>query len=239
MIPIAICDDDRELCQSLETLILQYGQENKISLDTDVFYSQGELEQALAHGEVFHLLFLDIELPDGDGVSIGHFLHDGREYENMQIIYISFQTKYALQLFKIRPLDFLIKPISKTELFSCLDTYFRLYARSNRFFQYKSGKQICSIEKNKILYFQSVGRQVHLHTTREEIVFYGKLSETQNQLHSRNFITVHKSFIINLDYVTEYHISELLMADHSMIPISHSMKQAVKDKMLQYQMERR
>jgi DNA-binding LytR/AlgR family response regulator len=239
MIHIAICDDDRELCHVLETQILQYGQQNHLSLDTDVFYSQREWEQALSHGEIFHLLFLDIELPDGDGVSVGHLLHDGRTYENIQIVYISFQTKYALELFKVRPLDFLVKPISKKALFSTLDTYFRLYAQSRCFFQYKSGKQMYSIEENRILYFQSVGRQVHLYTTDREIVYYGKLSEAQKQLHSKNFIPVHKSFLVNLNYVAEYHIDELLMTNHSTIPISHSMKQTVKKNMLKYQMERR
>jgi DNA-binding LytR/AlgR family response regulator len=96
-----------------------------------------------------------------------------------------------------------------------------------------------SIEENRILYFQSVGRQVHLYTTDREIVYYGKLSEAQKQLHSKNFIPVHKSFLVNLNYVAEYHIDELLMTNHSTIPISHSMKQTVKKNMLEYQMERR
>ena len=60
--------------------------------------------------------FLDIQLPDDSGIEIGRFLRKCSTNTNLQIIFISGNPGYAMELFKIRPMDFLIKPFSEKEV---------------------------------------------------------------------------------------------------------------------------
>ena len=52
------------------------------------------------------ILFLDIELPGMNGVSVGKYIREILEDENIFLIYISSKQNYALQLFQNHPFDF-------------------------------------------------------------------------------------------------------------------------------------
>lgn len=62
--------------------------------------------------------------------------------------------------------------------------------------------------------------------------FYGKLSDVVLRLNEQAFCVVHKSYVINLRYVAQYRSESVLMANGEEIPISQSMKQSVKEKIL-------
>jgi DNA-binding LytR/AlgR family response regulator len=62
--------------------------------------------------------------------------------------------------------------------------------------------------------------------------FYGKLSDVVLQLNEQAFCVVHKSFVVNLHYVIQHKSDSVIMANKVEIPISQSMKQNVKEKLL-------
>lgn len=59
------------------------------------------------------LLFLDIEFHSEslNGVNIAQFLREQSEGQATQVVFVSSKSEYAMQLFQVRPLDFIIKPI--------------------------------------------------------------------------------------------------------------------------------
>ena len=68
-----ICDDEKSTCSDLEDLLLKYAKEKKVSLNTEVFYSGDPLLDYLKR-EKTDILFLDIELPGMNGVSVGKYI---------------------------------------------------------------------------------------------------------------------------------------------------------------------
>lgn len=67
--------------------------------------------QFICEGACFDIVFLDIELPKISGIDIGKKIRDEMHDETTKIVYISGKDSYAMGLFDVRPLNFLIKPI--------------------------------------------------------------------------------------------------------------------------------
>ena len=73
----------------------------------------------------------------------------------MQIVYVSAKEEYAMQLFNIRPMNFLVKPINYQKVAYILDEYERLYDFQNRFFTYNIGKRKYRMNENLATFFTS------------------------------------------------------------------------------------
>lgn len=71
---IAICDDDKGVCSQLEGWIEQYNYENATRLYVDVYHSAETLQQQLQNGQWYDMLFLDIELPQKNGIELGQMI---------------------------------------------------------------------------------------------------------------------------------------------------------------------
>ena len=76
---IAICDDDKGVCSQLEGWIEQYNYENATRLYVDVYHSVETLQQQLQTGQWYDMLFLDIELPQKNGIELGQMIRRSEE----------------------------------------------------------------------------------------------------------------------------------------------------------------
>ena len=93
----------------------------------------------------------------------------------MQIIYISGKQSYAQQLFKVQPMDFIVKPIEEEKIEETLALALKIVGRNTKRFEFQLGKEYYYVPYGDILCFVSDGRKVRLLTTSGEKEFYGKL----------------------------------------------------------------
>lgn len=121
MYKVAICDDEIGVCNALESYIEKYMNQHYIASDIDIFYTGESLCDYLQRNNEINLIFLDIELPKANGVEVGQYVRNKLKDEVTDIIYISSKTSYAMELFKCRPLDFIIKPLSYKKIENILD----------------------------------------------------------------------------------------------------------------------
>ena len=129
MIHILICDDEDITCSHIEKVLVDYAEKEDVKVSVDVCYTGEGVLNYMKQGDIVDLLFLDIELPGMNGAKVGNMLRVELGNETVQIVYISSQDKYAMQLFQIRTFDFLIKPLnadmgfnsSQTEDFMMID----------------------------------------------------------------------------------------------------------------------
>ena len=147
----------------------------------------------------------------------------------IQIVYISGDTSYAMELFKTRPFDFVVKPVDKKKLFKMLDTYFSIFSGKNKYLHYRWLKQDHIIKQDNIIYLQSIGRKVVAKTFDGDVEFYDKLSKVIDKLDDNKFCRVHKSFVINSIYVDVFKSDKVIMCDSAWIPISKSYKKSFRE----------
>lgn len=239
MYMIGICDDNDMFCWEIESIIIDYCNKIHLKIETLIFSSGEELLEYWRSGRQIDLLFLDIELQTTSGIQVGNEIRQNIACENTQIVFVSIKKDYAMQLFKIRPMDFLIKPISYNDISKVIDTFCNLFVNFKPFYEYQTNKRIHRIDQRSIICMHSTGKIVTIVTTDQKYNHYGKLSDCMQQLNNNIFIHVHKSYIINVNYVTEYRANELILTNSSHIPISQSRRQLVKDFILMKQIENR
>ena len=181
----------------------EYGESRGISMDVEVF-SDGEiLLQQLETGKQYDLLFLDIIMKHVDGIRVGEFIRNGMEDFHTRIIYMSTSKADLMELFDSQPIGFLEKPLTREKVGAGMNRILRQMAGDS--FSYRSGRISSQIPYREILYYESCGRKVLVHTNDGICEYFGKLSQIMEQGLPPNFLCIHKSYIVNLDHVGEIH----------------------------------
>lgn len=236
MLRIAICDDEKSICNQLEEILEKLGREFLENIQIDIFYSGEELCQYLAGNNYFDIIFLDIELKIMNGVEVGQVIRDRMLNETTQIIYISGKETYAMELFKIRPLDFIIKPFNYEKIKEIFKIALRIIQKNENIFQYKIGHTTYNVLIKNILYFESRNREIIIHEINGTEVFYGKLKDVYENLRRFKFIQIHKSYLVNYNHVIKLEYHQVIMSSKVILPISQANRKRIRE--LQLELER-
>ncbi|HAX52771.1 MAG TPA: DNA-binding response regulator [Lachnospiraceae bacterium] len=237
MFRIAICDDESVICSQIETVILNYAAENNLKVEIQVFYSGEELYRFLERGQNFDLLFLDIELKLINGIEVGRKIRENLDNQIMQIVYISGKDSYYLDLFEVRPMHFLPKPIKAAEIIKDLRLAMKLTDKLGGIFIYKKSRETYRKAVKDILYFESLNREVKIVSTEGEDQFYGKLDNVFEQMAKYQFLYIHKSYIVNYFHVTKFKYEEVTMSNAVVLPISQSRRKETRELQIRYERE--
>lgn len=228
MYSIGICDDGKATCSSLEEMISQYARERNISVETLVWYSAEKLCSYLAKQNDLDILFLDIALFEMTGIQAGAFIRNRLENWAMQIVYISAKPSYAMQLFKTQPLDFLVKPISQTQIDETLGRAIKVLERGARKFEFQAGKDLFAIPFRDILCFISERRKIKVVTAQGQWEFYGKMKDILPKL-PESFLLIHQSYLVNKEHVFRYSYDVVELRNGMLLPISKANRKRVRE----------
>jgi len=230
-IRVAVCDDEKEVCNRAETMLYKIADEMGISIVIDVFYSGESLVEYLAKDYSFDFVLLDIELYELNGIDVGRYLRDEVGDFHTQIIFISSKDTYAMQLFSVQPLDFIVKPLEEKKLTTTLKRGLAMIGLPKEELLCCVNRTMENIPCSEILYLVSIGRKVRVICVNRQIEYYGRLSEEQRKL-PRYFQQVHNSYIVNYRAVKRYLPSMFIMNNNDEIPISRKYIKDVKEQMM-------
>lgn len=233
MLKIAICDSDRCTCSEIEFICNKFALENHNKFEIEIYFSGETLQRALSEGTYYDILLLDIELVTSNGLNIGMYIRDYLENETSFIIYTTVKNCYSLDLFKTRPLDLIIKPITECHIVHDLKTAIRLITKNKPYFEFCNAGTFFKIMFNDIIYFQSVGKKIVIVLEEENKQFYGKLSQVMEEIDKDNFLLIHKSYLINYMFIKEYTYEWVKMVDGKVLNISKSNRANVRKKVLE------
>ena len=194
------------------------------------------------------LLFLDVEMPGMNGFE----LLDQMSGEEFDVIFTTAYSQYAAQAFKAKAVDYLLKPIDETEFIEAVrhwqeerqkkrnlssDRVEELLTHLKRegILKNKIAVPVSDgyefIETNEILYCQSQNNYTLLYlANKRKLVLSKTLKEFEKLLEKYFFIRVHKSFLINPNYMKKYYRNDggyLVMQDEKTIPVSKNKKELI------------
>lgn len=227
MIRIAICDDEQRFIDDLRTALDEIVMQESEDIDVETYIEGSRFIEELESGKRFDLIFMDIMMPDIDGIEIGYFIREKLKDNITQLVYISSENKYAMRLFKVQPLDFIIKPIEIQEIKFVIKKAIDLTTRSNKYFVFYNNRGIVRVPFKEIIYFESVKRDVYVCTQNEKY----KINETLNSLYDKvkdnDFVFSHRSFLVNFNYVRNIMGNFIILSNGEEIPMSKSKKEEV------------
>ncbi len=231
MYQIGICDDGKNTCAFIEDIALKYGKKQNVKLEVQIWSSGEELCDYLESGKHLDILYLDIQMFEVSGIDVGLFIRKQMENHTMQIIYISGKQSYAQQLFKVQPMDFLVKPLVKEQIEETLTLALKIVGQNAKRFEFQSGKEYYYMPYGEILCFISEGRKIRLITTSGEKEFYGKLKNIIKELPG-DFLVIHKSYVVNKRRIVRYTYETVELDNGSVLAISQVQRKQVREKLL-------
>lgn len=190
----------------------------------------GAFDNALAAAELIRtgdiqLVYLDINMPRINGLEFSKTLP-----ATVRVIFTTAYDRYAVESFRLNALDYLLKPISYAEFFDASNRaleWFRLVEddRSASLFV-KSGYRIEKIALDDILYIENRKDYVYFHLGErpEPVGSLMSMHSLEERLPPRQFMRVHRSFIVNLDRVGTIE-RNCIVFGKTYIPVSDSYKE--------------
>lgn len=231
-IKIAICDDINEMCVCIENKVEGILKNKSIGYEIDIFNSGEELCRMLDEIR-YDLIFLDIEFPKMDGIEIGKYIREIKKDNITQIVYVSGRKKYAMELFQVRPIDFIVKPLEDKQLERVIDIYIDIMGGMKNFFEYRKSYSHKKVELYKIMYFIRDNRKVTVVTSEEKDAFYESLEKVYERVKQYDFLFIHKSYLINYRYIETIRYDSVTMTDGTEFLISQSRRKEIRKRYME------
>lgn len=221
---IAICDDDRfyidKLVQDIQTL----AEKNHVECEIRTYCSGEQLLKATK--VTFDIIFLDIDMGGKNGIEVAAQIR--KITKKPIIIFITSFISYCPKGYEVDALRYILKDNRVFE--QALEEAFRAsineIARCNkeRVFPFRDGRRL--IKYGQIVYVESrVHEVVFFIIENEKIVTYQmreKLDEIEQLLDGYNFCRIHKSYLVNMDYVESCKRFEVKLKTGSILNVARS-----------------
>lgn len=179
------------------------------------------------------LLFLDIKMPQLTGIDFLKTLK-----KPPAVIFTTAYREYALEGYELDVVDYLLKPITFDRFFKAIEKYHLrtsskesgqkvINPQQESFIYIKTGNKFNKIDTNDIIYIESIKDYIVIHLEKKEkLTAKYKISDLEEDLKGKNFLRIHRSFIINTHRITAFTNQDVELGSTE-LPIGNSYKEYV------------
>ena len=191
------------------------------------------------------LIFADINMPDMTGVEFVQSL----ETPTM-VIFTTAYAEYAIEGYKLSAIDYLLKPFGLSDIVRASEKAHSLYellqlqehkqgeeseddvesesaeVDEKDYISVHADRKTHLVKLSNIVYLESAGEYVRLHLADgTKLVTLFRLKNMESTLQASQFMRVHRSYIINLRYVSGYTKGRVFLSNEDYAPIGESYKE--------------
>ncbi len=165
------------------------------------------------------LILLDIHMPKLSGLDFVKIQKNAP-----LIIFTTAYAEYAVDAFSVHAVDYLMKPISLDRFIKAIDRAREILSKGedHGWMIVKEGSRIYRISTEGIFYVQAYGDYVKIFTAEKTYLSKDRLTNLTATLPDL-FIQVHRSYIINLNYLQYMEGNQVIINDIK-IPVSNSFR---------------
>lgn len=231
---VLMVDDERHCLEGLEWTLSEYCPE---VIEIHSISDSREVATFLEAHEV-DILFLDIDMPHMTGFEVLEQV----QARNFHLVFTTAFDEYAVQAFKARAMDYLLKPIDKDELIAVIQ---RVQGKGDSRYSIKDeetkprSKRIAICGTNGIEWLP-IGEIVRCESDSnyttifmrqgERKVVSRTLKSLENELEGPMFVRVHRSHLVNVHFVRSLNVTMetvLILENEEEVPISRRRKAEV------------
>lgn len=164
------------------------------------------------------VLFLDIQLPEMDGLSFVRQLA-----KPPKIIITSAYPNYALEAFEIAVLDYLLKPFPYKRFTKAIERVISQIDVEGKTITVYANKTYHKLKIADLLYLKAEVDYVSFVGVAQSILVLDSLKNWEEKLSAWGFVRVHRSFLVNSANVEQVMPNKLLVAGRE-LPVSRTYK---------------
>lgn len=175
------------------------------------------------------VVFLDIQMPEHNGLKIKSFLKE--EEFNFKLIFVTAYDQYAIQAIRLSAFDYLLKPIEQDELAACLKRIIdeKKAASTYQQLQTMDDQNVLVIKSHEGTYFIKIHEISSITADgmyskfqlADKVIISSKPLKVYEQIHDKLF-RCHRSHIIHLDHIEKLEGQNVVLKDSRQYPVSRN-----------------
>lgn len=213
---ILICDDDLIYINEIKNNAERILQNLHI---TATFYLFSSSENIEFTSTSYDIAFLDIQMQTYSGIEIAEKLK--KHNTNIIIFFITSYDQYLDEAMDLNAFRYIKKPLDVKRLQSGIEKAISHIDNSTISFHLKNGRETQTVFSSEIIYIEIVGHYTKVVTTKQEYISDKSISFWRKKLISPSFFPVHKSFIINMKYISKYKRDMVTLCKKYQVPVAY------------------
>lgn len=222
----AVAIDDEPLALQL---LQQYAQKLEW-LQIDAIFSDAMEAKEYLDKKSIDLLFLDIQMPDVDGVTLYKELN-----EKPEVIFTTAYSHYAVEGFNLNAVDYLVKPYEFNRFQAAAERARELigFKQSKEteegFLLVKYNYQWLKIGYRDIEFIEALDDYIKINVKPKPYLVHMSMKVVTEKLPSDKFMRVHRSYIVAIDKVTSWNKNTITITGEKTIPVSITYQKQVQE----------
>lgn len=227
---IAICDDNEEQTADLRRLLGEWSEDKPFALMIDEYISAESFLFSYPD-KPCSLLLLDIEMSRMSGMELAKKLRaDG---DMLPIVFITGYADYMNDGYEVEALHYLLKPPDRDKLFAVLDRYVKRHApESETVLETENG--VLHTSPDTITYCEAMGKKTQVRFSGGKTVLCDTGISSIHKILGGDFVSCHRSYIVNLRYVRSIGKTEIVLDSGERIPVSRRLCKEINDKFIEF-----
>ena len=230
---IGILDDNTEDKERLKYRINAYFYEKPQMPDIVEFTHAEELFEyfdKVHNNAKIDILFLDIELPEMDGIEIKNKLVNSDNV--FSIVFVTSHNEVMSDAFGFKVIDFVVKPVSQSAVDKILDIIINRVI--NNIIINITGENEMYLED--LEYIKGCGNYSYIYTKckEKEDMIVKQIGVLEEELNKLPIIRIHKSYIVNLINVSNVLSKQVIMNNNDCLPLGRKYSENVKNEFIQF-----
>lgn len=226
---IAICDDEQIYIDNIAEHLNIFSAENNIDFEKSIFTNSADI---LASDIRFDIAVLDVEMDNINGIKLGSELR--KRNPHIILIYVTAYRKYLDDALNLNAVRFFEKPLDPQRFYRGLHDAVKRIDNTSISFNLKDQELTERISAQDIIFVEIEKRKTKVVTRDKEYHSDHHISFWQDKLTSTIFISPHKSYIINFNYVTAYERNYVILDERYKVNIARNKQADFYRKFMQY-----
>lgn len=223
---IAVCDDEEKFRNQARDMVDKLAGSLDVVVDA---YSDGNQLLAAFDKKPYDVLFLDIEMPVMDGITLAKKLRE--RSDSIYIVFLTGHVEYALEGYEVNALRYLTKPVQEEKLREVLRFVMDQNTSKKQLMIKEDGEELL-LNIADIIYFEAQNQYVMIYTEDGEHLIRYNIGDFEEQLKKDGFFRTHRGYLVSLAKVKKLVKNEVIMegpdGDIS-VPVSRTNTKSLKE----------
>ena len=213
---IAVCDDERRFINDFSMIVNRLYK--SLDMVVEEFSDGAQLLKSFGTWK-YDIVFLDIEMPDMDGISVARKLRELSE--EVYIVFLTGHVEYAIKGYEVNALRYLTKPATEESIREVLEHVIKKQ-NSEKILWVKNREAEQSVKLSDIVFLEAQYQNIVINTVSNSYEIRGKLNDYEQSLRPNGFFRIHRSYMVSLSKIMSISGREVTTVGGFRLPIARA-----------------
>lgn len=225
---IAICDDEQQFLSDFRRITDRLYKSLDMLVDS---FSDGAALLKQFRLRAYDLVFLDIEMPEMDGITLAEELR--ALSDTVSIVFLTGHIEYAIRGYEVNALRYLTKPADEQKIRAVIDHVLQK-TENEKTLWIRTDEGEIRLRLAEILFIESQNQNVVISTDTESYSVRGNMRDFEQRLTPEGLFRIHRCYLAALSKIRQISGREAVMEDGTRLPVARSKETALREALFSF-----